>query len=119
MAADDLGLEPDDTDLTFDPLERQAAREQVDAQSAQRRARQEEVIRTRKNAFTRVLRDGGASKDDIAIVLTELRRFCRWRSSTFHADPRLHALTEGRREVALLVDDYCELSIDELMAKLA
>ncbi len=116
---EELGLEPDDTELTFDPIERQAARDALGAQAADRRARQEEILRTRKNAFTRVLRDGGASKDDIVIVMTELRRFCRWRTSTFHADARLHALTEGRREVALHIDDYCELSIDQLLSKFA
>ena len=34
-------------------------------------------------------------------VLADLNRFCRGNSSAFHADPRVHALLEGRREVLL------------------
>lgn len=36
-------------------------------------------------------------------VLADLNRFCRVNSSTFDADPRTHALLEGRREVALRI----------------
>jgi hypothetical protein len=36
-------------------------------------------------------------------VLADLRRFCRVDRSTFDADPRIHALLEGRREVALRI----------------
>ena len=116
---DDLGLEPDSSEFTFDPVERAEAARQLELKDADRRTQQEQILRQRKNAFTRVFRDGGASKDDIAIAIAVLRRFCRWRTSTFHADARLHAVAEGRREVLLLVDDYCELSIDELLNKLA
>lgn len=34
-------------------------------------------------------------------VLADLDRFCRGNASAFHADPRIHALLEGRREVLL------------------
>ncbi len=81
--------------------------------------RQLEVLRARKVAFSRVFRDGTASKDDIKIVMDVLRRFCRADTSTFHADARMHAVAEGRREVWLLVQDYCERSMDELFNKLA
>ncbi len=36
-------------------------------------------------------------------VIADLDKFCRMRESTFHADPRLHALLEGRRETALRI----------------
>lgn len=36
-------------------------------------------------------------------VLAHLNRFCRGNASAFHADPRIHALLEGRREVLLLI----------------
>lgn len=36
-------------------------------------------------------------------VLADLRKFCRVDRSTFEADPRAHALLEGRREVALRI----------------
>ena len=36
-------------------------------------------------------------------VLADLNRFCRVNASAFDADPRIHALIEGRREVALRI----------------
>lgn len=36
-------------------------------------------------------------------VLADLRKFCRVDRSTFEMDPRVHALLEGRREVALRI----------------
>lgn len=36
-------------------------------------------------------------------VLADLRKFCRGDQSTFHTDPRVHALLEGRREVFLRI----------------
>ena len=39
------------------------------------------------------------------VVLKDLARFCRAHESTFHADPRAHAVAEGRREVWLRIAD--------------
>lgn len=47
-------------------------------------------------------------------VLADLRRFCRVNASTFHADPRIHALLEGRREVALRILTFIGLDSAEL-----
>lgn len=47
-------------------------------------------------------------------VLMDLARFCRAHQSTFHADPRLHAVLEGRREVWLKIQENLNLSIDEI-----
>lgn len=47
-------------------------------------------------------------------VLKDLARFCRAHKSTFYADPRLHALAEGRREVWLRIEEHLKLSPDEL-----
>jgi hypothetical protein len=47
-------------------------------------------------------------------VLKDLARFCRAHESTFHADPRLHAVLEGRREVWLLIERMLNLSTEEL-----
>jgi len=55
----------------------------------------------RKNQFT---------KD----VLKDLASFCRAHESTFHQDPRLHAVLEGRREVWLRIEQYLELTTSEL-----
>lgn len=49
-------------------------------------------------------------------VLADLARFCRANESTFHADPRVHALAEGRREVWLRIVKHLNLSTEELMA---
>ena len=47
-------------------------------------------------------------------VLADLAKFCRARETTFHADPRVHALMEGRREVWLRIAHHLNLSEDEL-----
>lgn len=47
-------------------------------------------------------------------VLVDLARFCRAHRSTFHADPRVHALMEGRREVFLRILDHLKLSEEDL-----
>lgn len=43
-------------------------------------------------------------------VLKDLARFCRANVSTFDADPRLHAVAEGRREVWLRIQNNLRLS---------
>jgi hypothetical protein len=48
------------------------------------------------------------------LVLKDLMRFCRMHESTFHADPRLHALAEGRREVILRICDHLHLPPEKL-----
>ena len=47
-------------------------------------------------------------------VLKHLALFCRAHQSTFLPDARAHAVLEGRREVWLLIQEFLELSIDEL-----
>lgn len=49
-------------------------------------------------------------------VLEDLAKFCRAKESTFHEDPRIHAVLEGRREVYLRIMQHLELSTDELLA---
>lgn len=48
------------------------------------------------------------------VVLKDLARFCRAHESTFHADPRAHAMAEGRREVWLRVQNHLRLSPERL-----
>ena len=48
-------------------------------------------------------------------VLADLAKFCRAHDSTFHPDPRVHALAEGRREVWLRIQQYLEMTAEELM----
>jgi hypothetical protein len=47
-------------------------------------------------------------------VLTDLAEFCRAHTTTFHPDPRVHAVLEGRREVWLRIQKYLNLNPDQL-----
>lgn len=49
-------------------------------------------------------------------VLKDLAQFCRADKTCFHADPRLHAVAEGRREVWLRIQNHLRLEPDELYA---
>jgi len=48
-------------------------------------------------------------------VLRDLAQFCRANETTFHDDPRLHALLEGRREVWLRICRHLDLGADDLL----
>jgi hypothetical protein len=50
-------------------------------------------------------------------VLADLALFCRAEQSTFHVDPRAHALMEGRREVYLRIMEHLKLDTDELLRR--
>lgn len=47
-------------------------------------------------------------------VLKDLAQFCRAHRSTFHPDPRVHAMLEGRREVWLRIAQHLNLTEDEI-----
>lgn len=47
-------------------------------------------------------------------VLEDLVKFCRGQHSTFHADPRIHAVLEGRREVWLRICHHLKLDSNQL-----
>lgn len=47
-------------------------------------------------------------------VLADLAKFCRANQSTFHADPRVHAVAEGRREVFLRISQNLNLTDEQL-----
>lgn len=49
-------------------------------------------------------------------VLIDLAKFCRANETTFHADPRIHAALEGRREVFLRILQHINLDPNQLMA---
>ena len=49
-------------------------------------------------------------------VLADLAKFCRANEPCFDADPRIHALLEGRREVWCRITQHLHLSTDELYA---
>ena len=47
-------------------------------------------------------------------VIQDLAKFCRAHESTFHADPRVHAVAEGRREVWLRLQHHLQLTDEQL-----
>ena len=55
--------------------------------------------------------------EHVKIVLDDLRKFCRDGESTFHEDPRKHALLEGRREVFLRIKDHLEMKSQDFWDK--
>jgi hypothetical protein len=53
----------------------------------------------------------------VQLVIKDLMRFCRARKSTFHIDPRAHALMEGRREVWLRIDQYSTTMPEDIVSE--
>lgn len=49
-------------------------------------------------------------------VLADLARFCRANESTYHPDPRMSCVLEGRREVFLRIAQHLNLSEEDLWA---
>lgn len=49
------------------------------------------------------------------IVLADLFKFCRMGESTFHPDARIAANLDGRREVALHIARYLNLSVEQIV----
>lgn len=68
-----------------------------------------EVLFRRRTAYQQLFRGPNGQE-----VLADLAKFCRANDSTFHADPRVHAMLEGRREVWLRIQHHLQLSPDEL-----
>lgn len=58
---------------------------------------------------------GDDLSEDAYRVLRSLRQFCRADVSTFDADPRVHALLEGRREVWIEIQNTLHLSDAQLI----
>lgn len=48
-------------------------------------------------------------------VMADLAAFCRANETCFHADPRLHAVAEGRREVWLRIQRHLNLTSEQLV----
>jgi len=68
-------------------------------------------LRNRQLAYQRVFLGHGIDTD---VVLQDLAKFCRAHESTFHADPRLAAMLDGRREVWLRLAQHLHLTSEEL-----
>jgi hypothetical protein len=48
------------------------------------------------------------------VVLADIFKFCRMYKSTFHPDPRVAANLDGRREVALRIQQHLKLTDEQL-----
>ena len=68
-----------------------------------------DFIRGRKRAYQ--LCFGNAAGH---AVIADLMKFCRATESTFDADPRIHAVLEGRREVFLRIQNHLNLTSEDL-----
>lgn len=72
----------------------------------------EDELRHRQVAYNQVF-----NKENVfsAQVLKDLKKFCHAETSSFHPDPRVHAVLEGRREVWLRIQHQLEKSLDEIL----
>lgn len=68
-------------------------------------------LRQRKRAYQLVFRSPAGAE-----VLEDLARFCRASETCFDPDPRIHAALEGRREVWLRIQEYLNLTPEQLAA---
>lgn len=48
------------------------------------------------------------------IVLKDLAKFCRAHETTFHQDPRVHAMLEGRKEVWIRIQNFTNMDSETL-----
>lgn len=69
------------------------------------------LLYKRQHAYLQVFNPDNVYRDT---VLKDLAKFCRANDSTFHVDPRAHAMLEGRREVFLRIQRYLQLTPDEV-----
>ena len=91
------------------PLEVEAQAQAQKRKQALQEARR--VLKSRQDALRRILAKPG---EDNRILWEFLTRFCRADRSTFHEDPRMHAVLEGRREVFLILRKHLDLPFEDL-----
>lgn len=71
------------------------------------------LLRSRREAYIRVFTDRGIAGDS-ALVLADLKVFCRGNQTPWHPDPRIHALLTGRFEVHTRIVQHMTLNFDDL-----
>lgn len=69
-----------------------------------------QILVDRQRAYQQTFVDNQAVK----AVLADLVKFCRAEETTFHADPRVAAMLDGRREVYLHIQKYLTWPIERL-----
>lgn len=108
MAADtnDNGIRRDPSPDYFS----EEAKERTQARN-QKRENARAFLFQRQSAYKELFK----KESELAkVVLSDLAKFCRADKSTFDADPRVHALMEGRREVFLRIMEHLELPSEVL-----
>lgn len=68
-------------------------------------------LHRRRYAYQRVFDSDNVYTDE---VLRDLAWFCRAHVPTYHADPRVHAELEGRREVWLRIQNHLQFDDEKL-----
>lgn len=68
-----------------------------------------DFLRTRGQAYRKTFKGIYGER-----VLVDLARFCRAGESTFHSDPRVEGVLQGRREVWLRITKHLNMTEDEL-----
>lgn len=74
-----------------------------------------DFIRNRRVAYQKTFLVDGHIAPYAQEVLHDLALFCRAYESTFHKDPRAHAVLEGRREVWIRIQNHLHLTDDQLL----
>lgn len=72
----------------------------------------EEELRHRQVAYNNVFQKESIFAQE---VLKDLKKFCHADQSSFHPDPRMHAVIEGRREVWLRIQHQLEKTLEEIL----
>lgn len=70
-----------------------------------------DFLRTRQQAYRQTFAGEYSRK-----VLTDLAKFCRANESTFHTDPRMEGVLQGRREVWLRISKHLNLTDEQLQS---
>ena len=84
----------------------------ADIEAARQADKARALLRDRQVSYQHAL--GGAPGQ---AVLEDLAWFCRADQTTFHPDPRVHALMEGRREVWLRIKEHLDLDLEDLLRR--
>ena len=69
-----------------------------------------DFLRSRSQAYRKVFSGVYGER-----VLSDLARFCRANESTFHTDPRVEGIMQGRREVWLRISNHLNLTEEEIV----
>lgn len=99
------------------PEDAERARGDILRQRAEQQALTAASLRRRREAYIRLFVGGNPTGDDVQIVMSDLKAFCRGNASAFHPDERVHCVLTGRQEVFLRIMDHTGLDFDALLDK--